>query len=97
MATVFLAILLRVKVLSDNLQTLSSGDNVKSEQLKGGKDAPLGFGPPKAMKLSRSLADWSGDPDNEKAWKKMTKRVQRRVETQRFQVKHGRLHGRLRI
>ena len=97
MAIVFLTILLRVKVLSENLQTLNSGDNVKSEQLKGGKDAPLGFGPPTAMELNRSLADWSVDPDNEKAWKKMTERVQRRVETQRLGVKHGRLHGRLRI
>ena len=71
MAAVFLAILLQVKVTSDNLQTLTSGENVKSEQLKGGKDAPLGFEPPTAIKLSRTLADWSRDPDNEKPWKEM--------------------------
>lgn len=46
-------------------------DSFQATQLKGGKEAPLGYGPPTAIKLSRTLADWSRDPDNEKAWKEM--------------------------
>jgi hypothetical protein len=40
-------------------------------QLKGGKECPLGYGPPPAIKHSRTLADWSQDPSNEAAWKQI--------------------------
>jgi hypothetical protein len=31
----------------------------------------LGYGPPPAIKHSRTLADWSQDPSNEAAWKQL--------------------------
>lgn len=46
-------------------------DKFQVIQLKGGNDAPLGCGPPTAIRLSRTLADWSKDPSNERAWKEM--------------------------
>ncbi|KAI7152229.1 hypothetical protein KC349_g9061 [Hortaea werneckii] len=41
----------------------------KSFQLAGGKDAPLGYGPPPAIRLSRTLVEWSEDPTNRNVWK----------------------------
>lgn len=46
-------------------------DESKYEELPlaGGKDAPLGYGPPTAIRLSRKLSDWCQEPANHEAWK----------------------------
>ncbi|KAI6816185.1 hypothetical protein KC340_g15207 [Hortaea werneckii] len=41
----------------------------KSFQLAGGKDAPLGYCPPPAIRLSRTLLKWSEEPANHEVWK----------------------------
>lgn len=41
----------------------------QSIELAGGKDCPLGYGPPPAVKISSSFADWAKDEANAKAWK----------------------------
>ncbi|KAF2171853.1 hypothetical protein M409DRAFT_18086 [Zasmidium cellare ATCC 36951] len=43
----------------------------KSIELAGGKESPLGYGPPLAIKLSRTIVDWSKDPKNHAAWEKI--------------------------
>ncbi|TKA33107.1 hypothetical protein B0A50_00660 [Salinomyces thailandicus] len=40
-------------------------------ELAGGKDAPLGYGPPTTIKLSKTLAEWSQDESNKKAWEEL--------------------------
>lgn len=40
-------------------------------QYKGGKEAPLGYGPPPLLKLSRTIQDWSEEPSNQEAWKEL--------------------------
>lgn len=54
-------------------------------QLSGGKDSPLGYGPPTAIRLSRTLADWSKDPENEKAWKDIMQESGGEVKANVFQ------------
>jgi nucleoside-diphosphate-sugar epimerase len=39
--------------------------------LKGGKEAPLGYGPPTKIRISRSLMEWSKEASNLETWKKM--------------------------
>jgi nucleoside-diphosphate-sugar epimerase len=39
--------------------------------LKGGKEAPLGYGPPTKIRISRSFMDWSKDKTNQATWKQM--------------------------
>ena len=36
--------------------------------LAGGRDCPLGYGPPKSIRLSRSFQDWAEDDNNHQAW-----------------------------
>ena len=43
----------------------------ETKELAGGKDAPMGYGPPTAIKLSRILVDWSKDPADKTAWEKI--------------------------
>ncbi|PIA92773.1 3-oxo-Delta(4,5)-steroid 5-beta-reductase [Cercospora beticola] len=40
-------------------------------QLAGGKDSPLGYGPPLETPLEFSLADWARKPENHQAWKEI--------------------------
>lgn len=48
-------------------------DESKYEEHKfaGGKDAPLGCGPPFSMKLSYPLVKWAEEPSTPKAWEEM--------------------------
>lgn len=39
--------------------------------LAGGKDSPLGYGPPTRIRLSRTFADWAKDSANTEAWKQI--------------------------
>jgi hypothetical protein len=42
--------------------------------LPGGKDAPLGYGPPLNLRLSRPLVKWAEEPSTAKAWEDMMKK-----------------------
>ncbi|KAH0365847.1 hypothetical protein KCU65_g5764, partial [Aureobasidium melanogenum] len=39
--------------------------------LAGGKDSPLGYGPPTRIRLSRTFADWAKDSRNAESWKQI--------------------------
>lgn len=54
-------------------------------EFKGGQEAPLGYGPPPVLKLSRTLAEWSKDPGNERAWKEMMKESGSKLNVNVFQ------------
>lgn len=43
----------------------------QSIELAGGKDCPLGYGPPPTVKISSSFVDWAKDEANAKAWKRI--------------------------
>ncbi|PPJ54556.1 hypothetical protein CBER1_06642 [Cercospora berteroae] len=43
----------------------------KSLSFAGGKDAPLGYGPPLELPLEFTLADWARKPVNQQAWKEI--------------------------
>jgi nucleoside-diphosphate-sugar epimerase len=43
----------------------------KSLELAGGKDSPLGYGPPPAIRLCGSFAEWAKDDANSRAWKQI--------------------------
>jgi nucleoside-diphosphate-sugar epimerase len=42
-----------------------------SIKLAGGKEAPLGYGPPVALNVSSTLMQWSADPAVHRAWREM--------------------------
>lgn len=48
-------------------------DDSKFQDIKlaGGKDSPLGYGPPPAIRLSRTFADWGNKEANTHCWKKI--------------------------
>ncbi|KAK4553677.1 hypothetical protein LTR86_009175 [Recurvomyces mirabilis] len=54
-------------------------------ELKGGEEAPLGFGPPSVIKLSETLAEWSQDSSNEAAWKEIMDDSNGELKTNVFQ------------
>ncbi|KAJ9621050.1 hypothetical protein H2204_012031 [Knufia peltigerae] len=43
-------------------------------KIGGGKDAPMGYGPPQSTKLAFSMVEWAKDPENHKAWKDIMQR-----------------------
>ncbi|KAI4924640.1 hypothetical protein J4E85_007757 [Alternaria conjuncta] len=43
----------------------------ESKYFAGGKDCPLGYGPPIELKLAHSLCKWAEDPAVPKAWEEM--------------------------
>ncbi|KAH7110540.1 hypothetical protein B0J11DRAFT_498981 [Dendryphion nanum] len=43
------------------------------KRMAGGKDAPLGYGPPLTLRLSHPLVKWAEDPSTSKAWEEMMK------------------------
>ncbi|KAI7181092.1 hypothetical protein KC316_g8923 [Hortaea werneckii] len=62
----------------------------KSFQLAGGKDAPLGYGPPPAIRLSRTLVEWSEEPANHEVWKTAMESSQGKLKMDPFdQSKRG--------
>ncbi|KAK5170520.1 uncharacterized protein LTR77_005108 [Saxophila tyrrhenica] len=54
-------------------------------QLAGGQDAPLGYGPPPAIKLSRTLAEWAQDSSNGETWKRMMDESEGKLKVNVFQ------------
>lgn len=53
-------------------------------QMAGGKDAPLGYGPPLELKLSSSLADWARTPGNADAWRRIVQHSNGSIEVDPF-------------
>ncbi|GAB1731878.1 hypothetical protein NU195Hw_g9250t1 [Hortaea werneckii] len=53
--------------------------------LAGGKDAPLGYGPAPAIRLSRTLAEWSEDPANHNVWEKMLESSEGKLKMDPFE------------
>ncbi|OAP55594.1 hypothetical protein AYL99_10567 [Fonsecaea erecta] len=43
-------------------------------KLNGGKDSPMGYGPPIVELLSFTILSWAQDPENQKAWKRIQDR-----------------------
>lgn len=56
----------------------------KTATLTGGKDAPLGYGPPSSIPLEFTLADWAREPENQKAWKEIQKQSDDKLEYDPF-------------
>lgn len=59
--------------------------NYETTSLAGGKDAPLGYGPPLTMKLSYSLLKWAKDPSASKAWDEMMKQSNGQLKKNLFE------------
>lgn len=47
----------------------------KTMILAGGKDAPLGYGPPMRGPMEFTLTDWAREPENQKAWKEIMEKT----------------------
>jgi len=65
------------------------GDDSKYEiqELAGDKDAPLGYGPPLSMRLSRPLVKWAKEPATAKAWENMMKESNGQLKKNMFDDK----------
>lgn len=55
-------------------------------KLVGGKESPLGYGPPPVIMLSRSIADWVKESANEDAWKEVMAKSNGEVKTDVFEA-----------
>jgi nucleoside-diphosphate-sugar epimerase len=44
---------------------------LRTTELAGGRDSPLGYGPPTQLRHSFTLADWASDPSARKAWEEI--------------------------
>ncbi|KAG9943219.1 hypothetical protein KCU85_g8802, partial [Aureobasidium melanogenum] len=53
--------------------------------LAGGKDSPLGYGPPTRIRLSRTFADWAKDSCNAEAWKQIMNNSNGKVKVDVFE------------
>ncbi|KAI5238673.1 hypothetical protein E4T43_07279 [Aureobasidium subglaciale] len=53
-------------------------------ELAGGKDSPLGYGPPTAIRLSRTIAEWVKDPANQTAWNQVMEKSNGQVKVNTF-------------
>ncbi|KAE8822955.1 hypothetical protein PTNB85_10343 [Pyrenophora teres f. teres] len=51
----------------------------------GGKDAPLGYGPPLTLRLSHSLVEWAERPSTPKAWEEMMKQSNGQLKKNLFE------------
>lgn len=58
-------------------------------QLAGGKDSPLGYGSPPSIKISRTLAEWSEDPENQQAWRKLMEASGGKLKVDPFEQSKG--------
>jgi hypothetical protein len=54
-------------------------------ELKGGKEAPLGHGPPLVHQQSFTLADWAQDPDVKAAWEDIMEESNGQLKTNMFE------------
>jgi len=46
-------------------------ENFKEIRFAGGKDGPLGYGPPLIVRQSYQLMEWAKEPSNKRAWEEM--------------------------
>ena len=46
-------------------------NKLRSISLKGGKESPLGYGPPVGTKFTTQLMEWAVDESNKKTWEQM--------------------------
>lgn len=53
--------------------------------LAGGKDSPLGYGPPTRIRLSRTFADWAKDSSNMETWKQIMNNSNGKVKDNVFE------------
>jgi len=61
----------------------------RSIELAGGKDAPLGYGPPPAIRLSYTFADWSKEDANSRAWQRIMDKSEGQVKVNVFESGFG--------
>ncbi|KAK7409527.1 hypothetical protein QQX98_008311 [Neonectria punicea] len=61
-----------------------SYDNVTV--LSGGKDSPLGYGPPSTIKTTFNWAEWFRDPSNKASWEEIMRQSHGRVTTNVFDL-----------
>jgi hypothetical protein len=59
--------------------------NIPSNELKGGKEAPLGYGPPLAVKQRFRLVDWAIEPSNKAAWVELMNKSNGRMKRNIFE------------
>jgi hypothetical protein len=57
----------------------------KALELAGGKDSPLGYGPPPAIRLSGSFDEWSKDEANSRAWNQIMEKSGGKVNVDVFE------------
>ena len=55
------------------------------KRFAGGKDAPLGYGPPLTLRLSHPLVKWAEDPATSKAWEEMMKQSKGQLKKNLFE------------
>lgn len=53
-------------------------------EMAGGKEAPLGYGPPPAVRISYSLQGWAEKSDNKRAWEEMMKKSEGKLRLDMF-------------
>jgi nucleoside-diphosphate-sugar epimerase len=58
-------------------------------ELAGGKNSPLGYGPPPAIRLSRTLADWGKENANRDAWERIMDSSEGKVRVNVFDTGFG--------
>lgn len=57
--------------------------------LGGGKDCPLGYGPPPAIRLSHTFADWGKEDANRHAWAQIMDKSEGQVSVNVFDTDFG--------
>lgn len=62
-------------------------------QLKGGKEAPLGYGPPVSIRRSYTLVEWGKDLVNEKVWKEIIDESEGNLKVNAFELGEDALKG----
>lgn len=56
----------------------------KTTELAGGKDCPLGYGPPSCIRLSHPLAEWAAEGANATVWKQIMEASNGKVDVNHF-------------
>lgn len=64
---------------------------IKTIEMPGGADCPLGYGPPYQYRISRSLADWSKAPENKSAWAQIMQKSNGKITVNPFENAGGEL------
>lgn len=54
-------------------------------KLAGGKESPMGYGPPPALRVSWTLADWAQDPVNARTWQTIIEESKGQMTTNLFE------------